>query len=224
MVTLAAGGSSEGASALEELCRQYRVPVYTFIRNKGYNREEAEDLAQEFFSQLIKDRYLLRVHPEKGRFRTFLLSCASRFLHKEWQKRNTIKRGGGYQFLPLHDVTPGDELQHHQLSPELLYDRTWALTLLEAILAKLKEEFYKAGKKRLFSRIEPVLTETRPLGGYKDIAQELGMSEAAVKKTVQRARERYCELLRAEVRRTVASETFVDEELRSLILALARET
>ncbi|HZV34921.1 MAG TPA: sigma factor, partial [Verrucomicrobiae bacterium] len=156
-VVLTAGGadSTRSAAALERLCRKYWQPIHGFIRRRGADRHEAEDLTQAFFAHLLDKESLRKVDPKKGKFRTFLLASLSNFLANEWDKRHTLKRGAEYQIMALHEVA--EEIYNCEssssASPEKLFDRRWALLLLEAVQARLKAEH--ANKPKLFATLEP---------------------------------------------------------------------
>ena len=227
-VVLEAGRTDYGraARALEELCLRYWYPVYAYIRRRGSNHHEAKDLTQAFFIHLLQNKTLKKIDPEKGKFRSFLLAAATHFLTNEWDKRQSLKRGGQHQILSLDDgeveklygLEPVTEL-----TPEKWYDRRWAFTLLNAVLARLKEEYSVANKAELFARLEPGLVGEVNPGLYADWAVALNMSEGAVRVAVHRLRRRFGELLRAEIACTVATPAEVNEEIRHLFAAIASE-
>src|SRR3954463_13709826 len=160
-VPAAAGGASpEGERALATLCKTYWYPLYAFVRRQGHAAHEAEDLTQEFFARILEKQYLDGVGPEKGRFRTFLLVCLRRFLANEWDRRRALKRGGGKAALSI-DFADADARYRlepsHDITPERLFDRRWALTLLEQVLAGLAEEMKRAGKDELFDALRVYL-------------------------------------------------------------------
>jgi len=211
--------------ALEALCQTYWGPIYTFVRHEGHSAEDAEDLTQEFFARLLEKNYLEMVHPSKGRFRSFLLASLKHFLSNEWDKARAQKRGGGQTMIPIDYtlaeskygvVEPADNL-----TAEKLFDRGWALTLLERVLARLREEHVRAGKIKVFEELKSTLAGERSSIPYAQIAKELNKSEGAVKTSVHRLRQRYRELIRAEIAETVAMPDQVDEEMRSLFAALS---
>ena len=212
------------AGALEELCVRYWYPVYAFIRRRGSDPHEAKDLTQAFFTHLLENETLKKVDRQKGKFRSFLLAAATNFLANEWDKRQSLKRGGQHQIISLDDVE-AEELYRQEpvaaLSPENLYDRRWAFTLLNEVLARLKEEYFAANKKELFAKLQPGLVEEVNPGLYAVWAAALGMSEGAVRVAVHRLRRRFGELLRNEIANTVATPAEVDEEIRHLFAAIA---
>jgi RNA polymerase sigma factor (sigma-70 family) len=225
-VVLEAGQTDydRAASALEGLCSRYWYPVYAFIRRRGSDPHEAKDLTQAFFTHLLEKETLKKVDREKGKFRSFLLASATNFLTNEWDKRQTLKRGGQHQIISLDD-TEAEELYRHEpvaaLTPENLYERRWAFTLLNEVLARLKEEYIAANKMELFAKLEPGLVDAVNPGLYADWAVALNMSEGAVRVAVHRLRRRFGELLRSEIVHTVATPAEVDEEIRHLFAAIA---
>lgn len=225
-VVLAAGTSrSPGADeALDTLCRDYWYPLYAYVRRRGYSRPDAQDLTQEFFAQLIAHHWIARVHRCKGRFRSFLLMTLKRFLANEWDKTKTLKRGGQYRFVPLEfDVAESRYASGaaDTFVPEQLFDREWALTLLESALGDLRRDYARDGKAKLFDTLKPCLIGSRELQPYAVLATALGMTEGAVKVAVCRLRERYRTHLRQRIVPTVATPEDVDAELRHLFRVLA---
>jgi RNA polymerase sigma factor (sigma-70 family) len=225
-VVLDAGrGDSTGARAsLEKLCRTYWHPIYAFVRRQGHGPYDAQDLTQEFFARLLEKNSLGDVDPGRGRFRSFLLGALKHFLANEWDKARAQKRGGGRVLIPI-DARPaesscGVEPADH-LTAEKIFDRRWALTLLDLVLQRLREEFVSDGRGQLFEQLKPTLTEASRSVPYTEIATRLGMSEGAVKVAVHRLRKRYRELLRAEIAGTLASPDEAEDEIRQLFAALA---
>lgn len=225
-VVLEAGKTDyeRAAKALEELCVRYWYPVYAYFRRRGSNHHEAKDLTQAFFIHLLQNETLKKIDRQKGKFRSFLLTAATNFLANEWDKRQSLKRGGQHQIISLDD-TEAEELYRQEpvaaLTPENLYDRRWAFTLLNAVLAGLKEEYASANKAELFAKLEPGLVEEVDPGLYADWAAVLNMSEGAVRVAAHRLRRRFGELLRGEIARTVATPADVDDEIRHLFAAIA---
>jgi RNA polymerase sigma-70 factor (ECF subfamily) len=225
-VVLEVGQTDYGraAGALEELCVRYWYPVYVFIRRRGSDAHEAKDLTQAFFTHLLEKETLKKVDRQKGKFRSFLLAAATNFLTNEWDKRQSLKRGGQHQIISLDD-TEAEELYRQEpvaaLTPENLYERRWAFTLLNEVLARLKEEYIAANKEELFAKLETGLVDEVNPGLYADWAVTLNMSEGAVRVAVHRLRRRFGELLRSEIARTVATPAEVDEEIRHLFAAIA---
>jgi RNA polymerase sigma-70 factor (ECF subfamily) len=225
-LVLSAGARSSPASeaALAELCQRYWYPLYVFVRRKVGNVDQASDLIQEFFARLLEKQTLAHADPERGRFRSFLLTSLKNFLANEWDKAKAHKRGGGRTILRLEFSDKEDRLlcePAHACTPERLFERQWALTLLDQVLAELRGEYAAAGKTALFECLKGSLTGDAASLPLADAAKQLGMSEGAVKTAAHRLRKRYRELLRAEVAHTVAGPDEVDEELRGLFAALA---
>jgi len=221
-VVLAAGEGSTVASAqaLERLCRTYWYPLYAFVRRQGHEACEAEDLTQEFFARLLAKEYFGRADPALGRFRNFLLACLKHFLSEQRRHARRLKRGGGQTLISWDSQTAEERYQSEPadpITPEKVYDRRWALTLLEKALARLGDELSAAGKQAVFAQLKDYLWGQGSGEGYAEVAGRLGLSEGALKVTVHRLRRRYRELLREEVADTVATGQDIDEELRYLI-------
>lgn len=229
VVLAAADGSSPDCDrALATLCRTYWYPLYAFVRRQGHPAHEAEDLTQEFFARVLEKQYLDGVGPEKGRFRTFLLVCLRRFLANEWDRKRALKRGGGKSPLSFDfaiDFEGADARYRlepaHDLTPERLFERRWALTLLEEVLNQLAEEMRRSGKDELFAALKVYLAAASTAPPHAEVGGQLGMSEGAVKVAAHRLRQRYKQLLRDEIARTVGAEADVDEEIGRLFAALA---
>ena len=223
-VVLAAQAQSPAADeALEKLCRTYWPPIYSFVRREGRTVEDAQDLTQGFFARLLERRDFDAVRREKGRLRSYLLVSLKHFLVTERQRAMSIKRGGGRALIPL------DELIAHELSdPEpgdvltadRIYERRWALTVLEQVLGRLGEEYYAVGKGRLFDCCKELLAGEPDGISQAKIAAELAMTENAVKQAYHRFRHSYRELLREEIAHTVAVPGDIEDELRHLIAVL----
>ncbi len=225
VVLTAGGGASPGAdAALERLCRTYWWPLYAFVRRGGHAAHDAQDLTQEFFARLLAKDFLRAVDRSKGKFRSFLLGAMEHFLANEWRRTQTQKRGGNFSFVSIVDdsaVLPFLQLPATSLSPERVFDQQWAMTLLHTTVARLREEFDAAGKAAQFDAIKIFLTGESRAASYADLAAQLGTTEAALKMAVSRMRQRYGELLRAEIANTVAGPEEVDAELRVLFAALS---
>jgi RNA polymerase sigma-70 factor (ECF subfamily) len=222
-VVLAAGaGSAESYSALEKLCRAYWYPLYGFIRRRGHDQHQAQDLTQEFFARLLASDSLQSVSPEKGRFRTFLLAALKNFLASEWRDANRQKRGGGKEFIS-YDEFSTEENNHVEpargLEPEVLFDLRWARALLAASVGRLEREMERDGLHERFVALKPFLQGDA--GSYAEAAAKTDLSEAAVTSAIYRMRRRYAEILREEVSQTVASPDEVEEEIRYLISVLS---
>jgi RNA polymerase sigma-70 factor (ECF subfamily) len=223
-VVLSAGRSetTRGRDALAALCKTYWYPLYAYVRRQGHSSHDAEDLTQGFFARLLETESLAVVSREKGKFRTFLLVALKRFLVNEWQRANSQKRGGGSFRVPLQGHTA--ETQYaiepvERLTAEKLYERRWALTLLDRVLARLRDEFNLADKKELFEKLKSYLMVEKEAIPYAKAAQLLGMNEGAVKVAVHRLRRRFRELFREEVAHTVSKPEEIDEEIRHLLAA-----
>ena len=218
---LAAGrnASPQATDALEKLCRTYWYPLYAFVRRQGNSAHDAEDLIQEFFARLLEKDYLAGVQPGKGKFRTFLLTSLGHFLSNERDKARSQKRGGGRSFISLDDAKAENRYQMEpasDLSPEKIFERRWAIALLDQALAGLREEALTAGKVHLFDELKVFITDKGDAGDYPAAATRLAMTEVAVRVAVHRLRARYGELLRAEIAQTVSSPAEIDEEIRHL--------
>ena len=224
-VVAAAGGedSSCAQAALEKLCRNYWLPIYAFVRRQGHSPHDAQDLTQEFFARLLGKSFLSGVDRSKGKFRSFLLGALKHFLANEWDRAGAQKRGGANTFIPMDAASAETscwiEPADHS-SADKIFERRWALALLDQVLRRLRDEYVRHGKEELFEQLKPVLTETSRAVRYADIAVRLDSSEGAVKVAVHRLRQRYRELLRAEIAETVTSEAEIDDEIRSLFAAL----
>jgi RNA polymerase sigma-70 factor (ECF subfamily) len=218
---LAAGdeASPQSAEALNELCRTYWYPLYAYVRRQGFAPHEAQDLTQEFFARLMRKHDLSRVGPQKGRFRSFLLVVLRHFLVNEWEKARTEKRGGDKFSFSLDGLNAEERYAlepRQELNPENLYERKWALAILDRVLACLRQECTEAGKPAQFDHLKPFLSADSPKQPVAAVAKALVITEGAVKVAVHRLRIRYRELLRAEIARTVATAAEVEDELRHL--------
>src|SRR5262245_29304758 len=220
------GETPEAREALAVLCQAYWYPLYAYARRRLPSADDAQDLTQEFFARLLEKDYLQAADPRRGKFRSFLLTAFKHFLAKEHERAAAQKRGGGRRPLPL-DFQDGERRYRHEpadpSTPETVYERRWALTLLEQTLARLRQEFASAGKEPLFEALKGTLTGDGTGEPYARIGQELGASETAVKTAAHRLRRRYQEMLRAAVAQTVASPEEVEDELRDLFTAVRRE-
>lgn len=226
-VVLAAADRSDSTharDALEKLCRNYWLPIYAFVRRQGHNPHDAQDLTQEFFTRLLERNYLAGVDREKGRFRSFLLASLKNFLANEWDKAKAQKRGGKYVLISIDAALAENSVALEPadaLTAEKIFERRWALSLLEQVLRRLREEYKRDGKEHQFEQLKSTLTEASRSVSYAEIATRLGTSEGAVKVAVHRLRQRYRELLRAEIADTVADAGEIDDEIRNLFAALA---
>jgi RNA polymerase sigma-70 factor (ECF subfamily) len=223
-VVVAAGRKStpQAEVALEELCRTYWYPLYAFIRRQGHAREDAEDLAQAFFARFLAKNYLEKLSSEKGKFRAFLLAALKHFLANEWDRANRQKRGGGVTPLSLdwqsadtrYQIDPADNL-----TPDKLYDRAWAVTLLERVIVRLRDENCAEGKAKLFEQLKPFLMVGKSVVPYAQAAVALELTEGAARVAVHRLRRRYRELLRQEIGQTLSDPAQAEEEMRALFSA-----
>ncbi|HUF62893.1 MAG TPA: RNA polymerase subunit sigma-24 [Verrucomicrobiales bacterium] len=224
-VVLSAKGkdSPEAAGALEYLCRAYWYPLYAHVRRTGCSPADAEDLTQGFFARLLEKDWLDAADRERGRFRSFLLASLNHFLANEWDRGRAQKRGGRFQIVSL-DALAGEERFRHEpattATPDRDFDRRWALTLLEAVLARLKREYVENAKAHLFEQLKGTLSGDRSGIPYATLSRELAMSEGAVRVAAYRLRRRYRELLRQEIAGTVVNPGEVEDELRCLFAAL----
>jgi RNA polymerase sigma factor (sigma-70 family) len=211
--------------ALESLCRTYWSPLYAYVRRQGHSPHDAQDLTQEFFARLLEKKYLALASRERGRFRSFLLKSLQHFLVNEWQRGQSQKRGGGCEIFSLEDeAAERSYLQQpaaDHLPPESLYDKLWAMTLLERAMERLGGEYAATGRRELFDRLQPLLLTEGTGDSYRQAAGVLGLSEGAMKVAVHRVRQRFREAVRAEIAQTVATPAEVDEELRCLVAAMS---
>ena len=223
VLTAVRGGEPRSIEALEQLCRAYWPPLYAHLRGKGHGPHEAQDLAQEFFARLLRSPSLAGVDPAKGRFRSFLLGAVNHFLINEWKRGQTLKRGGGVVLVDLDGLDPAVRDACEPRSgddPERAYERQWALTLLARVRERIRREYEAAGQLERHAALKTYLSEGENPGSYAATAVQLGISEAAVKSAVYKIRQRFGQVLRAEIARTVASPDEVDDELRHLVGAL----
>ncbi len=225
-MVLSAGRSDTPRSraALETLCRTYWHPLYAYVRRRGHSPEDAQDLTQEFFARLLESQGMAGVHPDKGRFRAYLLASMNHFLSDAWDKARALKRGGGRVF-PLDLQTAETRLRQtpaEHLTPEKAYEQRWAMTLLEEVYERLEAQYRGQGNPLLFEKLRETLSGASPATPYAELAAQLGMTENAVKVAVHRLRHRFRELLRETIAETVASPAEVEDELRYLLRTLAR--
>ena len=219
-VVLEARGESPAArDALEKLCHTYWRPIFAFVRRQGVSPEDAEDLTQGFFALLLERRDLSTVRKEKGRLRSYLLASVKNFLVDEQRRSLAVKRGKGQWLIPLDELRDDrlDVDRTDRLTPDQIYDRRWALTVLEQVLARLREEYRSAGNVRFFEQMRKMLTDEPGRPSQAEIAGKFEMTENAVKQAYHRFRQRYQLLLREEIANTVAIPSDVEDELRHLI-------
>lgn len=224
-VVLAAGQlpSPESGRALEQLCGVYWYPIYAWLRRQGHAVHDAQDLTQSFLAHLLQNRRLHRVSSDKGRFRSFLLASLKHFIANERDKMSALKRGGQISFVSVDDVQAENRYSHepaHSLTPEKIFERTWAMTLLQSVLGSLRDEYTSDGKGPLFEVLQHCLTGDQDGLSYAEVATRLNLTEGAVKMVALRLRRRFGELLRQEIEQTVEQPRDVDDEIRTLFAAL----
>jgi RNA polymerase sigma-70 factor (ECF subfamily) len=211
------------AGALAELCQRYWFPIYAWVRRSGYPHADAADLTQSFFARIIENNVLAGLSPaEAARFRSFLLTSLKNFLISHWQSANRQKRGGGSRIISLDDTA--DELYCSELTdhptPDRLFDKRWAMSVVQLVLDRMGAEFIATEKPELFDPLKGTLTGDKLERPYAEVARSFGLSEGAIKVAVHRMRKRFGELLRAEVAETVGDDIDVKDEVRHLINAL----
>jgi DNA-directed RNA polymerase specialized sigma24 family protein len=222
-LVLSAGSDRDPQShgALASLCSAYWYPVYAYVRRRGFSVEDSQDLAQEFFARVLEKHYIERADRAKGRFRSFLLSCLTYFLCDEADRRHSLKRGGGQPLLPF-EIPDAEELYQrepsHNETPERVYERRWALALLDRVLSRLRDDFAQNARLGHFDRLKEFLLDGEV--PYSALTAELHMTEGSLRVALHRLRRRYRELFRAEIADTVASTDEIDSEIRHLLDAL----
>jgi len=225
-VVLAAKETSSpaAADALSQLCRAYWYPLYAYVRRKGYAAEDCEDLTQEFFARFLEKHWLGSVDRQKGRFRSFLLASLEHFLAKEWVRAHRLKRGGGQTIIAWEGCDPEER---YRLEPaddwtaERVYERRWALTVLEQAMSALAAEYGATGKQPVFEELKPFISGVDEEVSYPELAARLRMSEGAVRVAVHRLRQRFGESVRGEIAKIVQRPEDIEEELRHLFAALS---
>jgi RNA polymerase sigma-70 factor (ECF subfamily) len=224
LVVAAAGQEGEASpAALADLCQAYWYPLYAFLRRRGNKAEDARDLTQGFFAALLEKGYLANADPDRGRFRSFLLTAVSRFAAKEHDRAMTQKRGGDQTVLSLDF---GDGERRYQCepiddwTPERIFERRWALTLLDRTLSRLREDYSTGERQMLFDSLKVFLTGESGAPPLRQIAEQLHITEGAVKVAIHRLRQRYRELLRAEIAQTIVTKDDVDDEMAVLLASL----
>lgn len=225
-MVLRAGAKDQSGNeeALSFLCERYWYPLYVFVRRKGVPTEQAEDATQSFFTRLIQKQILEHALPSRGRFRSFLMTSMQNFLSNEWDKARTEKRGGGRKLFSF-DVNEGESKlglePSHQLTPEKIFDRAWAIQLLELVVRRLKKEQLTRKKGAEFEILSPFLAGRFAAESYEQAAQQLGISSEATRQAASRLRKRYRELLREEVAQTVSAKEDIEDEILKLFEALS---
>lgn len=224
-LVVAAGdrASPQSQQALAALCSAYWYPLYAYVRRRGHDAHQAQDLTQGFFTRLLEKDFLQVVDREKGKFRSFLLAAFQHFLANEYDRVRAKKRGGGRRHLSLDFAAAESRYglePSHRLTPERLFERRWALVLLDQVLARLREEFVQTEKARVFDALKVYLMWDQKAVPYRQVAKELAMKEGAVKVAVHRLRRRYRDMLRDEIARTVHEPGQIEEEIQDLFAAL----
>ena len=226
-VVLAAGSpdAPEAVRALETLCAAYWYPLYAWLRRQGHRVPEAQDLTQSFFGHLLQHQRLQQVDPARGKFRSFLLGALKHFVANEWDKARAIKRGGQFRFVSIDDGQAEVRFAREipgGAAPDLAFERSWATTLLEGVIGRLRDEYLGNGKGALFDALQIYLSGDRGAMPYGEMQARLGLGEGALKMAVLRLRRRFGELLREEIAHTVSRPEEVDAEIRALFAAVSR--
>jgi RNA polymerase sigma-70 factor (ECF subfamily) len=217
-------GTPAAHAALESLCSRYWYPVYAFVRRRGFDFHAAEDLTQAFFADFLEREVLKQADRRRGKFRSFLLAALTNFLNNEWDKTLSHKRGGKCQIISLDGMDPEERYQHEpaELStPEKLFDRRWAMMLMEQVLGQLRREYIAAGKAELLAKLEPCLAAEPVPGCYAVWAGEMNLAEGAIRVALHRLRRRFGILLRQEIAQTVTHPAELKEEIRHLFSSLS---
>jgi len=219
-VVLSAGRKSSPNSekALSELCTAYWFPLYAFVRKRVNQKEEAENLTQAFFEKFLKKNYLGQLSPDQGKFRAYMLAALKNFLANEWDRKKRLKRGGSKPTLPMDWQAADSRYRSDRCevqSPEKLFDREWALALLEKVILSLQNEYDQTNRSLFFKLAKPFLSPAGHTDTYATVAKEMKMDEGAVRVAVHRMRKRYRELLREEIAQTLTDPTHVDEEYQA---------
>jgi RNA polymerase sigma factor (sigma-70 family) len=215
----------QAAQALEEICSRYWYPVYAFLRRSGRSAEDAEDLTQMLFHQLLEDDSLSQVRQDRGRLRNFIIGVLKRLLSDQARSHRTAKRGGGLTLVSLDEMSPDERYLHEPAashSPEHLYDRAWALQLLESVREKLRASFINNHRLAEYECLEPYLGWDDAPAPYAELGQRLGSSETAARVLVHRLRKKFRQLLEAEISRTVVNEEDIARELEWMREVLQR--
>jgi RNA polymerase sigma factor (sigma-70 family) len=223
VVLAARGESADAQEALEKLCRVYWYPLYAFVRRQGHSPEDAEDFIQGFFARLLERKDLETVQRERGRFRSYLLVSLKHFMLNEQRRARTEKRGGGRPVISLDVLEAEKKFAQEPVdksTPEKIFERRWAIALLDKVLERLRREHEATDRLRLFDTLRSFLSDEPAEQSQAQIGAELGLSAGAVKQAVRRLRQRYGELLHEEVANTVATATDIDDEVRHLVAVL----
>lgn len=218
--------SPRSDQALASLCGNYWYPLYAFVRRQGYGSEEAKDLTQEFFTRLLEKNYVGDADRERGKFRSFLLTSLKHFLSNQRDRVRARKRGGGRTLLSLEFESAEQKFRMEPAdteTPERLFERRWALTLLDRVLTRLDKEYTEHGNEAVFQRLKELLTREKGATPYRQVAEEFDMSEGAVKVAVHRLRKRYRSILEDEISQTVSSAAELEDEMQQLFTAVRKE-
>jgi RNA polymerase sigma factor (sigma-70 family) len=222
---VAAGGPGgpKARESLAALCNAYWYPLYAYIRRRGYSSEQAQDLTQDFFTRILEKGLFAEADPERGRFRSFLRTVCSHYLTNRRATARTLKRGGGRPAISIDAA--GAEGRYvrefaHELTPERIFDRTWALTLLGRVFSQLRSEYEDAGRAETFEALEVFLTDGTRAASHASTAHKLGITEGAVRVAVHRLRRRYGDILRREIAATLDDPAEIDDEIQGLFTAL----
>lgn len=216
-------GGSQNREALAELCTAYWYPLYAYIRRRGHSPEEAQDLTQDFFARLLEKGLFAQADPRRGRFRAFLRTVCVNYLANQYDRSNAKKRGGGRAVLRIDGGDAEGRYANepaHELTPEKLFDRSWALALLERVIERLGNEYERSGREAIFRELRATVTEDPEAASYADVAGRLQMTEGALRVAAHRLRKRFGSLLREEIAATVEDPAEVDEEIQALFAAL----
>ena len=221
-IVLAAGksGTPQSVEALESLCKAYWFPLYAYVRRRGHSKEDAEDLTQAFFADLLERRDFTRADGERGKFRAYLLASLKHFLANEWDKSRRLKRGGNITHFPLDWESADTRFQiadGTQVPPDAAFDREWAVALLARVIVRLKEECIADGAGERFEELKKYLTAGKSEIPYADAAAALSMDVGAVRVAVHRLRKRYRKLLRDEVAQTLSDPAMLEDEMAALL-------
>jgi len=215
--------TSESRNALASLCQTYWSPVYAFIRRNGHTRDQSEDLTQAFFALLMEKHFLRDVDRQRGRFRSFLLTAVKHFLANEWDRAHAVKRGGRHLHLTI-DVLQAETWYApaavDDTTPERLFERRWALSLIDHVMTRLRAEYTAAGKGEQFDQLQMLLTPGEEDARYETVAAAMGVSAGALRMSVHRLRRKYRQVMRAEIAETVSTPEEIDQEIRFLLSVL----
>lgn len=217
--------SPQAAEALDYLCRAYWYPIYAFARRSGLSMHDAEDATQDFLTHMLGKSLFGRADPQRGRFRSFLLTCFKNFVGQQNNKKRAVKRGGGAKVFSLDETDAEGRYQREPAdprSPDLLYERSWAVRLFETALERIEAQYQADGKAAEFATMKPYLTGDAGKASYRELSRQLRVQEGAARVAVYRLRQRYSESVRAEVAQTVTNEEEFEEELRHIRDLLSR--